>query len=117
MKIDLDHVFLLGWHSENGMRNLTNWNGRHLWINVVVVGANDVDMSYIMWSSPLHRDFQLLLVPPLTNNLFYARSNGGLHAFGWYFDQGIKRPPRRPIVDPWQWYNDILLSKEEYGKL
>ena len=107
MKIDWEHIYLLGWHSSNGERNLTAWSGKRPWIDVVVVGANDNDMKHIMWSSPLHYDFQLILIPPLTNRLAYAKINGGLHAFGWYLEEGVKRPPMRKLVDEWDWFNRL----------
>lgn len=103
MKIDWEHIFLLGWHSPDGKRNLTSWSGKNPWIDVVVV-ANDNDMQHIMWAQPLHANFPLLSIPPLTNRLSYAKINSGLHAFGWYIENGINRPPMRKLIDKWDWY-------------
>lgn len=107
MKIDLEHVYLLGWHSADGKKNLTTWQGNRPWIDVVVVGATDNDMKNIMWSSSLHKDFQLIKIPALTNKAAFAKMNGGLSAFGWYLDEGVKRPPNRPLVNEWEWFDRI----------
>jgi hypothetical protein len=107
MNLDWQHVYLLGWHSANGMRNLTSWSGDRPWIDVIVVGATDDDMSHIMWSAPLHNDFKIISIPPLTNRLAYAKINNGLHAFGWYIEEGINRPPMRPLIDRWAWFNTL----------
>lgn len=107
MKIDWEHIYLLGWHSADGKKNLTAWHGRRPWIDVVVVGATDNDMSHIMWSAPLHFDFPLILIPPLTNRLDCAKINGGLHAFGWYLEEGVNRPAMRQLVDEWDWYRKL----------
>jgi len=107
MKIDWEHIYLLGWHSADGKRNFTSWSGQKPWIDVVVIGATDNDMKHIMWSSPLHENFQLISIPPLTNRLAYAKINGGLHAFGWYLEEGVNRPPMRKLVDEWDWYNKL----------
>jgi hypothetical protein len=103
MKISWDNIYLLGWQSVDGKKNLTAWHGKRPWIDVVVVGVTDNDMKHIMWSSPLHSDFQLINIPALTNPRAFAKMNDGLHAFGWYLEEGVKRPPNRPLVDEWAW--------------
>lgn len=107
MRFDWEHIYLLGWHSTSGRLNLTSWSGKRPWVDVVVVGATDEDMSHIMWSSPLHYDFELIQIPALTNCQWYAKLKNGLHAFGWYIEEGIKRPPMRPLTDEWDWYHKL----------
>jgi hypothetical protein len=107
MKIDWEHIYLLGWHSADGKRNFTSWSGQRPWVDVVVIGATDDDMAHIMWAAPLHADFKLIPIPALTNRLAYAKINSGLHAFGWYLEEGVKRPPMRKLVDAWDWYNKL----------
>lgn len=111
MKIDWEHIYLLGWHSKDGKRNLTSWRGKYRWIDVVVVGATDNDLKHLMWASPLHKDFQLILIPPLTNCQWFANMNNGLHAFGAYVEDGIKRPPMRELTDEWDWFKRIKGTK------
>jgi hypothetical protein len=108
MKVNLNHILLLGWHSANGQRNLTTWTGTGVWVDVVIKNATDKDLSNIMGNNPLHKDFQLLLIPPQTNKQEYAKLHNGISAFGWYVESGINRPPNRPMIDEWQWYNDLL---------
>jgi len=107
MNINWNTVYLLGWHSADGKKNLTAWHGNHPWVDVVVVGANDNDMAHIMWNAPLHKDFQLIKIPPLTNRLTFAKMSNGLHAFGWYMEEGINRPPMKPLKDEWAWFKQI----------
>lgn len=107
MSVDWEHIYLLGWHSNDGKINLTSWKGNYKWIDVVVIGATDTDMKHIMWDNALHKDFKLILIPPLTNKLSFAKINNGLHAFGWYLKEGINRPPMRDLVDEWSWYLKI----------
>jgi len=114
MQIDWQHVYLLGWHSCNGKRNLTTWqNNKRPWIDVVVRASED-DMPHIMWASPLHGNFELKLIPPLTNCQAYAKINSGIHAFGWYIEEGINRPAMRALTDPWDWY--YKLKGKQNGK-
>lgn len=103
MKPNWNNIYLLGWHSSNGQRNLTSWSGKNKWIDVVVVGATDNDMSNLMWNNAIHKEFELIVIPPLTNCLWYAKNNSGLHGFGWYFENGINRPPMKPIYNEWAW--------------
>lgn len=108
MKIDWNNIYLVGWSSKDGKRNLTQWaqsNGRL--INVVVVGATDNDMSHIMWNNPLHKMFDMLLIPAGEHLLEYAASKNGIRAFGFYYPEGINRPPMRTLIDPWEWFNTL----------
>lgn len=107
MKIDLSHIYLLGWHSPDWKLNLTSWVGDKKIIDVVVVGATDNDMKHIMWSSALHKDFQLIKIPPLTNCVAFAKMNNGLHGFGWYLQEGVNRPTMRPLTDEWAWLDSL----------
>jgi hypothetical protein len=104
MKIDWEHIYLLGWYSPDGKRNLTPWQGKRPWIDVVVIDATDDDMKHIMWSSPLHRQFDLVSVPKFAYPKDYARAKNGLWAFGWYLEEGVNRPPMRELIDEWAWY-------------
>lgn len=107
MKIDLDHIYLLGWHSNDGRNNISSWQGHNQWIDVVVVGATDNDMKNILWASALHKKFEVILIPALTNKLSFAKLNSGLHGYGWYLSEGIKRPPMRELVDEWAWFDKL----------
>jgi len=107
MKIDWEHIYLLGWDSPDGKRNLTSWHGKHPWVDVVIVGATDFDMSKLVWNSPLHGSFSMLEVPAGVNAQWYAKEKGGLRAFGWYMEDGVDRPPPREVPDEWDWYNKL----------
>ncbi len=107
MKIDWEHIYLLGWHSKDGKRNFTTWSGKRPWIDVVVVGADDNDMKNIMWSLPLHKDFQLIVVPNDVNPRQFASDSNGLWAFGWFLSEGVNRPPMRELIDEWDWYHKL----------
>lgn len=107
MIIDLEHIFLLGWHSSNGINNLTKWSGNKPLIDIVIIGATDFDMEHIMWAAPLHKNFDILLIPYEMNPQQYAKDNGGLRAYGWYIKDGINRGPIKPLVDRWAWFDKL----------
>ena len=111
MKIDWNHIYLLGWHSKDGKRNLTQFGmSKNKWVDVVVVGASDQDMKRVMWDNGLHKQMELLAIPAGFNCQWFAEENNGIHAFGWHIESGFERKELLPIND-WSWFKAIMGEK------
>lgn len=111
MKIDWNHTYLLGWNSKDGKRCLTQFGiSKNKWVDVVVVGATDFDMSRVMWDGGLHKELKLLSAPAGFNCKWFAEENDGLHAFGWYIESGFERKAALPC-DEWEWFKVLKGEK------
>jgi len=93
MKIDWDHVYLLGWVTSEGISSLTTWrdDGTLPRINVMVSG--NFKYGPPMWNGPLYSsNCNIELIPEgISDPIKYAKERGGLYAFGWYIEEGFNR--------------------------
>ena len=111
MKIDWNHIYLLGWHSKDGKRNLTQFGiSKNKWVDVVIADVDDSDMGRVMWDNGLHKELQLLTIPTGFNYQWWAEENNGIHAFGWYIEEGFERKAALPS-DDWAWFKAIKGEK------
>lgn len=93
LPVTWDHVYILGWYSENGRANLTSWDGDAPIIDVMITGLHGRRVP--VWSSEVPRGAELTRVPDGASPQEYARESGGLYAFGWHLAEPIERGTRR----------------------
>ncbi len=110
IKLDWDHVYLLGWHDKDGHSYLTTWSGDRPWVEVVVTGAGPFGPP--IWKSYVPNGVTLHEMSEPSGHRFRSKEDRarllhGIYAFGWYIEEGIEREkvphwqlPREPVADP-----------------
>ena len=89
-----EHIYLLGWYGEDGKPYLTTWEGSAPLVDVVVSGRFREDTCWgpPLWDAYAPERLSLEVIPEgVADKKSYARSRGGLYAFGWYFPDPIAR--------------------------
>ena len=102
--IDWNHIYLLGWYGLNRKPYLTTWDGAHPDIHVVVTGPEVESWGPPIWAAPANCKPNTIGVPSYTVDQFglhevaegedpflKAEELGGVHAFGWYIEEGFER--------------------------
>lgn len=87
MIIDWDHVYLVGYYDKSGNPILTTWISTKPRIDVVVTGCDEVPL----WRAPIPTGCKIHEIPAGRDPGEYAKSIGGLYAFGWYEKDEITR--------------------------
>lgn len=110
MKVDWNHIYLLGWYSSNDNTHLTTWEGGLPLIRIVVTGPCEPS-GPPMWDfleayreGPTVDHFQLHEVKDDETSydwLSKAKRLNGIRAFGWYIEKGFERIPikAQDIID------------------
>jgi len=102
--IDWNHIYLLGWSGADRKLHLTTWSGKHPDIHVVVTGPGLESCGPPIWAAPANCKPNSLGIPIYAVDQFglhevaegedpflKAEELGGVHAFGWYFEEGFER--------------------------
>ena len=99
IKLDWDHVYLLGWYNRDGVAHLTSWSGGNPNIHVVVSGPKVLTYGPPLWNASISmemggypvEDFTLHELKLEEDWQSQAQKLGGVIAFGWYIPKGFKR--------------------------
>ena len=101
MKLDWEHIYLLGWYDQSGKSYLTTWSGDLPIINVIVTGPSSLHtFGPPLWKAPaqaklpgapLVEEFQLHEITIDDDPIEEARDLNGVVAVGWYIEEGFKR--------------------------
>lgn len=91
-ELSWDNVYLLGWYGEDGRQYLTSWVGDLPYVYVYVTGSRG--MGPPLWSAPVTRE-RVFRMPghlgTFEEKIAYAKTQGGLYAFGWWQADGVTR--------------------------
>jgi hypothetical protein len=89
IKIDWNHVELLGWYDHKGKSYSMIVEGNRPMVKVVVTGVKGEAVPLL--NAPVHNGAKLQLVPEDRNPFDYAKEKAGFYAIGFYIEEGFER--------------------------
>lgn len=94
-QIDWDHVYLLGWYTSDGKVMLSSWGSNESMTTIgVVVTGKLPSYGVPLWDALVPPGLSIRPIPygmGLIDAISYARTLGGVYAFGWYIQDGVER--------------------------
>ncbi|MGD0230021.1 MAG: hypothetical protein ABSC19_06625 [Syntrophorhabdales bacterium] len=89
MKMDWNHIQILGWYDHRGRAYLIPWQESRPTIKVVVTGVKEAGMPLLDMPVPAGAVFHT--IPEDRNPYEYAKEKGGLYAVACYVEEGFER--------------------------